>query len=86
MNFAKKQFSRFGKTSETFSVTFKPLSVSLNIQYNCTIHLVYKRGPQREETSKYKMEKQGEGRSMQELQFNKEVFSKNSGFYREKDG
>jgi hypothetical protein len=67
MDILKKSFGRMGKQSESLMVIFKPINCTLTVTKSCTIHLAFKRGPQKEETKPYKVEKPSEGNQMQAI-------------------
>ena len=87
MNFLSKQIGRFGKTSENYRVTFVPLELKVNVfDPDTEYQLVFKRGPQKDPTKRYKAISQKSGMHMQTVEFDGEIFSRVSGFYKEKDG
>ena len=87
MNFLTKTIGRIGKTSENYRVTFKPLELKVNVfDPDTEYQLVFKRGPQKDPTKRYKAITPKPGMHMQTVEFDGEEFSRVSGFYREKDG
>lgn len=87
MQFIKKSIQRIGKTAENFRVTFLPLELKVNVYDPSTeFVLVFKRGPQKDPTRRYKATNMTKGVSMQTVEFGQEEFSRVSGFYLEAPG
>ncbi|CDW89532.1 UNKNOWN [Stylonychia lemnae] len=86
MDFLSKQFNRVGKQSENYQITFKPIVLKVNVYASSQYYIIFKRGPQKDESKKYKLEPQSNGLQMQQLLFEDEVFQRVSSFYQEKDG
>ena len=61
MDFLSKQFQRVGKQSENFQITFKPMVLKVNVYTSSQYYIVFKRGPQKDESKKYKLEPQSNG-------------------------
>ena len=85
MDFLSKQIARVGKQSASFDITFKPLLLKLNVTKPAEYYIIFKRGPQKHETKKYKLDKSG-GFSTQDLVFEEDSYTKTSSLYKEKDG
>eukprot|EP00347_Sterkiella_histriomuscorum_P000002 403377561 len=86
MDFLSKQIARVGKSYENFEITFRPLLLKINVTKPAEYYILFKRGPQKNETKKYKLDKSG-GLSTCDLAFDpSEQFQKVSSFYKEKDG
>jgi hypothetical protein len=72
---------------ENYRVTFMPLELKVNVfDPDTEYQLVFKRGPQKDPTKRYKAAQQKSGMHMQTVEFDGEIFSRVSGFYKEKDG
>jgi hypothetical protein len=55
MDFLSKKIARFGKTTENLRVTFRPIELKVNVfDPETEFQLVFKRGPQKDPTKKYK--------------------------------
>jgi len=55
MDYFKKNFSRFGIKSENFKVMFIPIELKVNVfDPKQEFQLVFKRGPQKDPTKRYK--------------------------------
>ncbi len=87
MDFFKKNIARLGKTSENYRVSFRPLELKVNVfEAESEYQLAFKRGPQKDVTKRYKPTAPKAGVHMQTVEFEGELFSRVSGFYKEKDG
>ena len=87
MNFLSKQFSRLGKTSEEYMLTFKPIELKVSVFEDGTqFRLIFKRGEKRNETNKYTAVN-AHGGNMQTIEFKYDPeYSGRCFFYKEKDG
>ena len=64
-----------------------PLELKVNVfDPETEYQLVFKRGPQKDSTKRYTAQSQKTGMHMQTVEFDGELFSRVSGFYKEKDG
>ena len=87
MNFLSKTFSRLGKTSEDYYVSFKPIELKVSVFEDGTeFRLIFKRGEKRNESKRYMAKNSVHGGNMQTIEFNESEFSGKCVFYREKDG
>jgi hypothetical protein len=75
MDFFSKKIARLGKTAENFMVYFKPLELKVNVYDPETeFVLIFKRGPQKDPTKRYKAESPKHGGHMQTVVFDGEEF------------
>lgn len=65
MDFLSKQFQRVGKQSENFQITFKPIVLKVNVYTTSQYYIIFKRGPKKDESKKYKLEPMNNGLQMQ---------------------
>jgi hypothetical protein len=87
VDFFTKKIARMGKTEDKYRVNFKPLELKVNVfDPDTEFQLVFKRGPQKDPSKKYKAQAPKSGMHMQTVEFDGEEFSRVSGFYKEKDG
>ena len=86
MNTLTKGLTRLVKSKENFQITFKPLVLKLNVWSKSQFSLVFKRGPQTDQSKVYTMDPPSDGSRLQTLNFENEVFERVSQFYRKKDG
>ena len=87
MDFFSKKIGRMGKTAENFMVYFRPIELKVNVyESDSEFVLVFKRGPQKDPTKRYKAEPPKYGGHMQSVVFEGEEFQRISGFYKEKEG
>lgn len=61
MDFLSKQFNRVGKQSENFSIVFKPIVLKVNVYTTSQYYIIFKRGPKKDESKKYKLEPMNNG-------------------------
>ena len=87
MDFFSKQIARIGKSSENFLVYFRPIELKVNVYDQDTeFALMFKRGPQKDPTRRYKAVAAKSGGHMQTVTFVDEEFQRVSGFYKEREG
>ena len=87
MDFFSKKLARFGKASENYRVTLRPIELKVNVfDPQTEFALIFKRGPQKDPTKRYKAQAPKYGGHMQTVEFDGEIFSRVSGFFKEKDG